>query len=514
MAQHDLSREEKTILRQSGVTKNTTWSNSYWRANLSQEFLMVDTPGINDPLGKQADKAYLSDMVDAFSKTIGDINCFIYTFKMDSTFRPEEYNVFQTFYALFGKEFFKHLIIEVTWWSQQRTNRLKRRKEYLGQIGNDGINDSTLKLESMEIQNMVTKTLNDLLKSKFNVSHDIPVVFIDYYFYEWGVESDSDLINQQQLDKLHQLLFIEMNRTFSCRDDCQNVVDLFRYDKVPIVNINEAVIFNAGVVTIECLVWRDNTPTSIINVDWEKNNETLAGIAGNTSIQLDDSNVFERHHLDIFVLGEDHAGKYACVDATNQKKSSSVDIKFFANPPTMKHNINHLGKIIFECLMDANDTNLLTSGGYKIHFKRQDERYFRDVTDLNFDSIVSTKDMAKFKATSADSSFSGSYRCEKIGYGFGRDSLVTVPRKIKGKYKSHFDGNFESLLMWFKTERMEVDDRVYILENWTSNRNKRSVDEVRKILKPILKYTCNILNILAQYFDCKINQKLILLFRN
>ena len=444
MAQHDLSNEEITILRQSGVTKNTTWSNSYWRADMSKEFLMVDTPGINDPLGKQADKAYLSDMVDAFSKTIGDINCFIYTFKMDSTFRPEEYNVFQTFYALFGKEFFKHLIIEVTWWSQLQANRLTRRKNYFGQLDNGNINEDTLKLESKLIQNMVTKSLNDLLKSKFNITHDIPVVYIDYYFYQWGEESDSDSINQQELDKLEQLLFDEMDQTFSCREDCQNVVDLFRYQgKVPIVNINGAIIFNAGMVTIECLVWKDKSSTLNIIVDWKRNNETLTGLDGNTSIQLDASNVFERHRLNVFVLGEEHAGSYACVDSANQKHSRNVDIAFFPDPPRMTHMINYEGKIIFECLMDANDTNLLTPGGYKIHFKQQNERYFQDVTNLRFNAITSTKDKAKFKATSADSSFSGLYRCEKIGYGFGRDSLVNVPRKIKGKYKSSFAGNFE-----------------------------------------------------------------------
>ena len=231
-------------------------------------------------------------------------------------------------------------------------------------------------------------------------------------------------------------------------------------------------------VTIECLVWKDDSSTVDLLVKWERYNVTINNIEGNTSSQSDLSNVFERHYLNLFVLSEEDAGSYTCVDSVKDKRSRIIDIDFFLDPPTLYHVVNYEGKVVVDCTMNANDTNLLPEGGFKLHFKSVDEMYLNDVTDTKFNLISSTKDTGKFKAISSDPSFNGIYRCEKIGYWFGRDTEITIPRQIKGKYLSNFGGNFEKLLEWYRSERIDVEDRIYILQHWTSNRVRRNANQV------------------------------------
>ena len=195
-------------------------------------------------------------MVQSLTDYINKNNMFLFCLKYDSTFRLEELKTFRTFYALFGKAFFGHLVIEVTWYGQTKSDRRKRQKRERRR------NRNVEQMSSIDfadyIQNEITKSLNAAIKKNFQfLTEDIPVVFIDSYEYEFGDNKESDAINQREVNKLENLLFYQMEDTFSCEDNCQNIVHLFRDEKIPIVSKNEFTIINQGRITLECLIWRD-----------------------------------------------------------------------------------------------------------------------------------------------------------------------------------------------------------------------------------------------------------------
>ena len=203
--QDDVPHDEGGLIRVSGVTRDTYGLAAKWRNIENKSFTVVDTPGLNDPLGNQADKGYVSDMVLSLTDYIGANNMFLFCLKYDSTFRLDELKTFRTFHALFGKRFFDHLVIEVTWYGQTKSDRRKRRRS-------ERRRDKNLrKMNSMDfadyIQNKTAKSLNAALKKSFPfLTKNIPVVFIDSYLYEFGEDEESDAINQREIDKLDNLL--------------------------------------------------------------------------------------------------------------------------------------------------------------------------------------------------------------------------------------------------------------------------------------------------------------------
>ena len=181
--QDDLPIDDSTI-RVEGVTKETYGIKSRWRGDQKKSITIIDTPGLKDPLGQQADKAYLSGIVKSLTDNIGSHNMFLYCIKHDSTLRIDELETFQTFYALFGDTFFRHLVIEITWYNQKKADYENRRKKYRGRIPNlDGMSQIDF---SDYLQKEYSKAINTEIKKHFNLAYDIPIVFIDTYHYNFS----------------------------------------------------------------------------------------------------------------------------------------------------------------------------------------------------------------------------------------------------------------------------------------------------------------------------------------
>ena len=285
-------------------------------------------------------------MVQSLTDHIGRNNMFLFCLQYDSTFRLDELKTFRTFHALFGMDFFDHLVIEVTWYNQGRSARKKRERRWKNLIKSKGLNSQAF---AEYIQGKYAKSLNNALKNNFPfLSQDIPVVFIDYYYYEFGEDAKSDVINQREIDKLEHLLFDQMIDTFSCEDDCQKVLHLFRDKTTPIVNKKEFTVINAGIISMECLIWKDDE-LAVSNkiVSWKKNNSILPVENENKTVQTDTSNVFERHSIRLHIQTGHEEGNYTCADTETQKQSTGILVKYIAKPPTLTYIIDYFITLIY-----------------------------------------------------------------------------------------------------------------------------------------------------------------------
>ena len=64
----------------------------------------------------------------------------------------------------------------------------------------------------------------------------------------------------------------------------------------------------------------------MLQVEWTRNNLTLQIRDENKQVQIDPSNVFEKHSLELFVQGKQEEGNYTCIDSETGKQSKDMTV--------------------------------------------------------------------------------------------------------------------------------------------------------------------------------------------
>jgi len=124
---------------------------------------VIDTPGFDDTRGKEYDHKHSQEMQQYLKDNYDSINIFLLLIKgSDTRFDDSLDRMLQWYEEIFGKDFWKHVVVEVTFWKHTAKAKKERKAD------RDG-------LEEIRYSKDVQKALNDTFK--FNLK--LPVVFVD-----------------------------------------------------------------------------------------------------------------------------------------------------------------------------------------------------------------------------------------------------------------------------------------------------------------------------------------------
>jgi len=185
-------------------TNETAWIAGPWLGDYTNPscFTIVDTPGIGDSEGRDC----VHGMVIAEEvKRLSPIDAFVLIFKGTNTRFTTDLQEQLSFYEeLFGQEFWKRVIIEVSFWRHRNSDKDDR-------------------LEDRETdEGKFTHDLNFELRKKFNLQFDIPVVFVDPKYSEkrgrrYPEERDAFQKNTTTLWK-----FVNSGQSYTCHGHCRS----------------------------------------------------------------------------------------------------------------------------------------------------------------------------------------------------------------------------------------------------------------------------------------------------
>jgi len=202
-----------------GVTEVAVAKKLSWRGN-GPQFIVVDTPGLNDPQG--LDQAIASNIVTLIRDRFQDRNITMFLFLHKHTDNRFNFKALRMYHYMFGNIFWNHLMVEVTYWSHDPISARRRRKR---------------KSYGMHTQESTTAKLMEYIKEQTRVTENrtLPFVFIDpiydspYYQDELQYFSVSERINISntqyfELEKVRQKLFDGSGDGFSCSGNCKSVL--------------------------------------------------------------------------------------------------------------------------------------------------------------------------------------------------------------------------------------------------------------------------------------------------
>jgi hypothetical protein len=139
-------------------TKETKYAEGRWVGH-GEMFTIVDTPGFGD--SDNDDNDLMNEMVQALKDVIKTANGFILLFNGRSErFDTKVQQMIREMEALFGKGFWDHLILGVSFWAYDHNSIMSR--------NNSG-----------KTETWWTDEMNRQLKEKFHVEKDLEAVFID-----------------------------------------------------------------------------------------------------------------------------------------------------------------------------------------------------------------------------------------------------------------------------------------------------------------------------------------------
>ena len=124
---------------------------------------VIDTPGFDDTRGKDFDLKYSQDMQQYLKNNYDSINIFLLLIKgSDTRFDDSLEKMLQWYEEIFGKDFWKHVVVEVTFWKHTAKAIADRKSD------RNGLNEISF-----------TKDVQKALKDTFGFDLKLPVVFID-----------------------------------------------------------------------------------------------------------------------------------------------------------------------------------------------------------------------------------------------------------------------------------------------------------------------------------------------
>ena len=318
----------------SGITERTEAKKIRWRGTGSQ-FIVVDTPGLNDP--QDRDKEIASDIVtfirDRFQHR--KITLFLFLHKYEDV--RFNFKTLKMYHYMFGDIFWDHLMIEITWWSHDpdsERRRLMRRRQ------------------GMHTRESTTTKLIEYIKSQTRIpaDHTLPFVFIDpiydkdYYqefiqYFDLSQQRNIEHKQNLEQEKVRQKLFFGSDDGFSCSDNCKSVVPSQTQGPIIMDHLESVTKSEGTLLTLSCIVPIPLDGQSEQCNDNCKSGWTINGtIVENKYLEIKEhsSGYMKLINLNIGALSKNkHQGSYQCVSkhCTNTGECASIesDVKIAVN---------------------------------------------------------------------------------------------------------------------------------------------------------------------------------------
>jgi len=223
-------------------TSRTSWIAGKWLGGNETDtpcFTVIDTPGIGDTKGPAADCQNFIGVAQA-TREIGSIDAFLLIIKGDTTrFTPKLVEQLRFFEELFGEQFWKSIIIEVSFWSHTNDDIEKRKRRKLD-------------------ENKMTGNLNQKMRQYFPDIPPIPVVFVDpVYGASWAKDMEQEIFNNQTKKLWSKTV---NGKKFDCADDadgCTSPSFLTGTPKLKLADGNTTTFSQrlSGKVSVQWTIW-------------------------------------------------------------------------------------------------------------------------------------------------------------------------------------------------------------------------------------------------------------------
>lgn len=182
-------------------TSLTSWIAGNYFGHEGKCITIIDTPGLGDTLGRDCTNAMNTA---AFVKSLNSIHAFVLVIKGSTTrMTPELKEHISRFLEMFGQDFWKRVVIEITFWSHGR-RAVRDRKKNRG-----GLDEKKL-----------TRDLNNMMAAEFKTQiPQIPVVFVDPVYESAFADRREREANDKETQALWK--FIDEGDPFICGDFCK-----------------------------------------------------------------------------------------------------------------------------------------------------------------------------------------------------------------------------------------------------------------------------------------------------
>ena len=182
------------------VTTATCHDTGNYLGNPSnREITVIDTPGFGDEMKEEV--RTINGIVDVL-KNMTYVNVFVICVReSDNRLNRAMEGMLNTFQKMFGKGFWKNVVIETTFWNHHSLND-KRRSSTLDENGEPKTKDSW------------TKQWNKNLNKNLGVTRNLPSVFIDTH-YEKNVSEELQAFKDNTKELLE---IIENSKDFETKD--------------------------------------------------------------------------------------------------------------------------------------------------------------------------------------------------------------------------------------------------------------------------------------------------------
>ena len=214
-------------------TDETSWIAGKWKGEDGNPCVtLIDTPGAGDTEGRDCQHA---KKIFQVVRNIGEIHAFVLMLKgTDNRFSGPIKEQILLYQDIFGKSFWKKLIVEVGWWSHDRKSIQKR-------IKNQKVDEAKRKTE-----------LNQRLQELAGGIREIPVVFVDpVYDWEYAESNETEIFNNETA-KLWD--FVNLIEPYKCLE--KSCTEESFVDGEPLlISANETSVRVGGKITLQFRIW-------------------------------------------------------------------------------------------------------------------------------------------------------------------------------------------------------------------------------------------------------------------
>ena len=180
------------------------WIAGNWLGSGGQCITIIDTPG-----PRAGDTCTNAKQTAAIVRSLNSIDAFVLVLKGTTTrIEPELKNHINHLVEMFGQDFWRKVVIEVTFWRHTNRDREERKRTRM-------IDEVTLE-----------RDLNDLMSSVFQTNLTLPLVFVDPVYNPDEAEPEEHVAYQRETHKLWSL--IDREDPFICGDFCE--LNIINYD--------------------------------------------------------------------------------------------------------------------------------------------------------------------------------------------------------------------------------------------------------------------------------------------
>jgi hypothetical protein len=180
----------------SGITKKTCPDSGHWLGlENNPEVTIIDTPGFGSVVAD--DQETTDNLINTLKDDIKYVHAFVDAFKStDNRITNSLRSMIYLFEKMFGKGFWKNVILETTWWNFSEEIEDNRQSE--------GITMETVTAQ---------RNRNFQNDPKFSLNHNLPSVFIDSFY-----KKDDPKQVQMYRSQTQKLLdFAKGRKPFNCK---------------------------------------------------------------------------------------------------------------------------------------------------------------------------------------------------------------------------------------------------------------------------------------------------------